>query len=573
LGVNVLGVYDGPFDASAAVVVDGRVRSAVQEERVVRRKHAGAFPRGAIRAALRTAGLSPGDVEHVAVSGVNYPIFAMRVHQDVLGRGVDLDPNASLASRLQMGLYERVHAFSTYHPLGSRLDHALSDRLLGRLLRSEGLSCPRTYVDHHSAHAHAAFLLSGLPRALVVTLDARGDGECATVGVGRGAEVERVASSDYWGSLGQVYGAVTEVLGFGFGLGEGKTMALAAFGGPSGAQATLDPIVRVEGLRLVPDRRRSPRLLSVLLARRVARFRREDVAYAVQRLLEGRALALVREGIARTGERDVACAGGVFYNVLLNKLIGELDGVRSVRPLPFSGDEGTAVGAALAVLAARGEARPSSLEHALLGPSYGEGEALSALREAGLEAERVEDAAGYVGEELLPRGRLVGWFEGGMEMGPRALGARSVLADPRDPSAPRRIRRTIKRRPAFQPFCPSMTEGGARRYLANPKGLDASFMISAFDATERAREELRAVVHVDGTMRPQVVSPRHQPAYHRVIEAFGRATGVPAVLNTSFNRSGEPIVMTPSDAVRSFLAGRLDCLVMGDLVVEGPRAG
>jgi predicted NodU family carbamoyl transferase len=298
---------------------------------------------------------------------------------------------------------------------------------------------------------------------------------------------------------------------------------------------------------------------------------RAAVARALQRRLEEVLSALASQAVERTGHARVAAAGGVFFNVLANMRLRRLPMVEDLFVQPAAGDAGTSVGAALAAWRARcpGARVPARLESAAMGPSYSREDVLAALRGAsGVAWEEASDPAGTAAD-LVASGRVVGWFDGRMEFGPRALGNRSVLADPRDPLARERLNLLLKGREWFQPFCPSLPLERAREYLVD--GREAPFMIEAFEVPEAKRREVPAVVHADGTTRPQTVRRDLQPSYHRLLAELESRTGVPVVLNTSFNLHGEPIACTPRDALGVLLRRGVDALVMEGFVARRSR--
>jgi carbamoyltransferase len=563
--VLVLGLVDLAINSAACLAEDGAVLAAVAEERTTRVKRCGGFPSTAVAACLREAGRRPGDVERVAVGYRGYEA-AIRAWSSLPSARLPPATLSSWRERLPVQALEGYRALRERSGSLSYIDGWASRRILAAHLRRSGVRAPVEHLGHHLCHAAASHLTSGDRRSLVVVADAYGEGRSGGVFLGDGPEVEALSSFSADASLGYLYGAATELIGLRFGFDEGKTMALAAYGTPRHAD-TLREGLTVESLAITGTATAARRLLSLRWAAALGGRARDDIAASAQAVLEGLVSELVQRAVDETGVRDVALGGGVFLNVRLNGRVLALDAVRSVSVHPEPGDGGAAVGAALLASARRGTFRPQALPTPYLGTSLAGGAVEALGRDRRLSVERGPDALARAGGELLPSGRLVGTFMGRMEWGPRALGNRSVLADARDPSAPEQVRRRIKRRPAYQPFCQSLLAGAARRHLANPKGARAPYMVLAFDSTPEAREETPAVVHVDGSCRPQVVEPGANPPFEELIRAFGRATGVEAVLNTSFNASGEPIVERPEQALAHLLAGRVDALVVGDALV------
>jgi carbamoyltransferase len=554
----VLGLNAYSHDAGVALLVDGRLVFAAEEERYDRVRHSAAFPRGALAAALAHAGLGPGDVDRVA--------FCWRRDMGRLRKAL------YVARRLPRSL-----AFLRERPDGlpPRLGYLRQVAGLRRDLREAGLSAPVVHVDHHTAHAHQAWRFGPADRAALLTADGMGEWTAAATWTVRDGAPRRLRHRDYPHSLGKVYAAVTQHLGFRPDADEGKTMGLAPYG-----RADLVPRFR-EILR--PDARR---LYDVDLdafsyplghtrmggAPFEARFgpprvpegsiepRHEDLAHAVQDALEDVVLDVARRLRAETDAAHLGLAGGLFLNCVLNGRLRREAGFESLFAFPAAGDAGAAAGAAALVA----DAPRVELRHAFLGDAF-DGAAID--RALGDRPRRVVGDPGGVAADALADGRLVGWFQGRMEFGPRALGARSILADPRPADAADRVNKKVKFREPWRPFAPAVLAEKADDWFEDAAA--SPFMLLAFRARENVRARIPAVVHVDGTARVQTVGRDDgQPAFRRLLERFDERTGVPVVLNTSFNVRGEPIVRTPGEALACFDRSALDLLVLGDRVVE-----
>jgi carbamoyltransferase len=291
----------------------------------------------------------------------------------------------------------------------------------------------------------------------------------------------------------------------------------------------------------------------------------KDVAFAVQQRLEDVVFSMTRYWTQRTGVRRLCISGGVGLNVKMNGSLFASGIVDDVFAYPLCADLGQSIGAALAYRYQRAGLSNRRLENLYLGPGFSDGEIERVLRDCRVAYRKSEDISRDTAE-LLTQGKVIGWFQGRLEAGPRALGARSILADPRNEAARDRVNAAIKYRELWRPFCPSMTRRGAERYFDNHT--DAPFMVITFDANDRAKAEIPAVVHVDGTSRPQIVDEHSNPRYHGVITEFDNLTGAPCILNTSFNIKGEPIVCTPQDAMRTYFATGLDALAIGNCLLE-----
>jgi carbamoyltransferase len=549
-------------DPSAALVVDGRLVAAAEEERFCREKHARRrFPLEAARYCLREAGLAPEDVEVVAV------------------------PWSERAYRRHMWAYARRAAFSkpshAWKAIAKAGERNREKRdMLARGLRDLGIDPARVEVDwveHHLAHASSAYHLSGFDEAAILTIDGKGEFTATMLARGRGAAIERIHEILNPDSLGLFYATITEFLGFESHDGEFKVMGMAAYGDPArvdlGALISSDgrgyrvndDLVWVRRGKRVKGRRYSARLVEMLGAPPRERDDQLEpyvhIAAAAQRTLEAIVLRLVDAWLAPDLARHgtLCLAGGCALNVRMNQRLLAHPLVKRIFVQPAANDAGTALGAATFAATARGT-RLEPMRHCYLGPAFDAAACRQALEAAGLPFEEPGDIAEAVAERLAA-GDVVAWFQGRMEFGPRALGARSILAHPGLAGMADRINAQVKFRERWRPFCPSLLPARAARVLGSAH--PAPFMTLSFDAAPDWRERISEAVHVDGTVRPQVVDPEAHPLYHRVLERFEARTGLPAVINTSLNRRGEPLVCTPEDAVRMFRGCALERLAIG----------
>ena len=535
-------------DAAAVLLKDGVVVAAIEQERLDRIKHSTKAPFDAMRFCLRQAGLRPADVDRLAFYGEE-PFW------DLLLRDYYL------------------HHFEQPALVGARA--------LLRFRLEEELGVPLAagqpeFVPHHLAHGVSAAAMSGFDRSLVVTLDAQGDETSGAVFDARGAELETLATVPVGKSLGLFYLAVIQFLGFRL-FDEYKVMGLAPYGDPLRFR---DLFQRFYALapdgQYSLDRTRVPALFEVCPPRRpweeITQVHR-DIAAALQRSLEDIVLHLLRHYRQKTGHRQLCLAGGVAHNCPLNGAILRSGLFDDVFVQPASHDAGCALGAALHVSAqAAGRRAPGPrLDHVYWGTDIGGAEEVeAALRpwQGFLEIERVEDASAAAAE-MLARGMVLGWVQGRSEFGPRALGNRSIVADPRPAGNKDLINAMVKKREAFRPFAPSVLEERAHEFFDLPAGVSRlPFMVFTVDVRKDKRELLGAVTHADGSARIQTVSRLTNERYWRLIEAFGKLTGVPVILNTSFNNNAEPIVDSVRDAVVCFLTTGLHGLVVGDFVAR-----
>ncbi len=423
------------------------------------------------------------------------------------------------------------------------------------------------YVRHHLAHAVASYFVSGLPEANVISLDGYGGAEAGLLGMGRGADFETWTSIPTRLSWGHMYGKVTERLGFGFHRDEGKVMGLAAYGTPQPEEATfvnwnraipaIDPKKFRAFLERVPARRPGDPFLP----------EHKDLAATAQDLLERGVAQMARALHRKSGLRALCLAGGVALNCSMNGRLASLDFVDRLFINPASHDAGTALGAALWVYRDKTGRRPTGvLHHPFYGPRISSDQVKAFLEEAGITTcGRVEDPA-LEAADRLARGEVIGWFQARMEFGPRALGNRSILADPGEAGMADRVN-DIKGRERWRPLSPSILAEDAGEYVEIDGVRESPFMLMAFPSRETARRRLPAVVHADGSARLQTVGVNGQKRFRRLLELFKERKGYGAVLNTSFNLAGQPIVCTPRDAVGTFFASGLDALVIEDWVV------
>jgi len=575
--MRVLGISDH-YISGAALVEDGRLVAAVNEERLVRKKMAMGFPRRSIAEVLRIAGLSPREVDAVAVAS-RWGHFLDEIVDFSEGVfGVDEGP----VKNLFFALGSRLAFLRSRIPIAEALYYRLREpvfarrrRRIAEVLREEfGFSAPVEYVWHHRAHAAAAYYGSGFPDALVVTLDGSGDGHSSHVYAVREGQWTLLHTVPSFDGLGNYYGYVTHLCGFTTGKHEGKVTGLAAYG-KDAHRKVLESFIRYENgtMTNVGNAFRTGALRKLRNAL-PADFRREDLATSIQALSEEIATRYVAYWLRRTGLRQVALAGGVVANVKINQRIHELPEVDDVFVYPAMSDEGLGGGAALMVAADRGDIQPgrSCFANVYLGPEYSEREVAHALDAAGVPYRKPHDPEAEIAR-LVSEGYVVARHNGRMEYGPRALGNRSILYRPDDPSVNDWLNERL-RRTEFMPFAPAtLAEAGDGCFRGLGGAYDtARFMTITFDCTVGMREEAPGVVHVDGTARPQLVHRGDNPSYYRVLAEFRRRTGRASIVNTSFNIHEEPIVCTPEDAIRAFQGGHLDVLAMGPFVAKSKDA-
>ena len=572
-----IGVYGGGpgHDAAASLVRDGELVAAAAEERFIRIKHAvGHFPENAIRFCLNQEGIGFDDLAAVAWS--NDPMLAAR-RWALAGRyqpfKKGLLRGATLVERLDGGGFGRL--------LSDELrPSAVIERQKAELVsRFPGRQPPFFCFDHHLSHAASTYYTSGYDSSAILTWDGNGDGLSGIIARGSGPDIEVLSEiSDF--SVGELYWAVHSLLRLS---DEGSLMGLAAYG-------ERKPIFRpvADADRLWMDMTQI-RAISSWNRTRTTPYafvrslgpprssnddlepRHKNIAASLQQVVEDFGMRLAKEAVSVTSENRLCMAGGVALNAVFNGKLTRARLFDSVFVHPAPGDDGGAAGAAfLAFRKLGGIPKRQAMTSAALGPAFDDERTAEMLAIAGVPSERLDDAdlPEAVAEEVA-NGSVVGWFQGAMEWGPRALGNRSIIADPRTANSRDKVNRVVKYRDAWRPFAPSMLASAANDLLHDPH--DAPFMLTTFEVTEAARQHIPAVVHADNTTRPQLVHESTAPRFHSMIDAFGRRTGVPAVVNTSFNLKGEPVVCTPLDALRTFIASGMDTLVVGNHLVMKRR--
>ncbi|UQA57317.1 carbamoyltransferase [Polyangium aurulentum] len=567
----VLGVSGLYHDAAAALVVDGRIAAAVQEERLSRIKNDPRLPVRAMRSCLATAGLEPGDLDRI----VFYEQPFVRLERVMV----------SLLRAWPRSIRQFPRALASM----------LSDKIWALDRIAEELCVPRARVvaaEHHRSHAASAFFASPFERAAVLTVDGVGEEATTVLWHGQGKELRAGERIDFPHSLGLLYAAITAWLGFEVNEGEYKVMGLAAHGEPR-LLAEFERLVRLDpgggfslGLEYFAFESDTeigfgPRLVSLLGPPRPPGkpFRLgaggedryyADVAATLQRVTEEALLGLARRALRTTGEEDLCLAGGVALNAVANRRLLAESGARRVFVQPAAGDAGGALGAALMGAIELGDPRPPPLASAALGPALDPGEAAALAGHLGLAPERVSDPAERAAELLL-EGAIVAFAEGRCELGPRALGQRSILALPDRRAVRDRINRAVKRREPFRPFAPSALADRAGAWFDGAPNDMTPFMTTVCPVRPEAQSSLAAVTHIDGTARLQTVTAASAPALFEVLSALERRGARPVVLNTSLNGPGEPIALGAADAVAFYAAHPVDALVAGDVVLRRRR--
>jgi carbamoyltransferase len=590
--MRILGISAFYHDSAAALIEDGRIVAAAQEERFTRKKHDASFPRNAIAYCLEATGAKLSAIDHVAFYDKPFLKF-----ERLLETYIALAPRGfrSFQMAIPLWLKEKLFQKSLLRKRLKELDEEIAgDKLL--------------FTEHHLSHAASAFFPSPFEKAVVLTMDGVGEWATTSAAIGEGNRLEIFQEIHFPHSLGLLYSALTYYTGFKVNSGEYKVMGLAPYGEPKYAKLILDNLIDLKpdgsfrldmdyfdyctGLTMTNGRFAKLFGAPVRTPDKLLTPFHMDVAASIQAVLDEAVLRLTRSLAARTGLRNLCLAGGVALNCVANGKVlrdGKFD---SIWIQPAAGDAGGAVGAALAAYHQfKGEVRKvaatDGMSGAFLGPEFSQDEIERRLSAVGArfsvlnQADVVATTAKALADQLA-----VGWFQGRMEFGPRSLGARSILGDPRSPTMQKNLNLKVKYRESFRPFAPAVL----REDVADWFEIDADtpYMLIVADVREDkrramtadeqalfgidklnvARSDIPAVTHVDYSARIQTVSAETNPLFHRLLTQFKALTGCPVLVNTSFNVRGEPIVCTPQDAFRCFMGNELDLLVVGNCVLE-----
>lgn len=590
--MNILGIIynEASTHPSACLIKDGELISFIEEERLVRVKQASNyFPSKSIAYCLKEGGLGLADIDHIAFGWdsnlykFKHPFHQVRSflkqrlfkkNRHVLKKVFDGRP--SMGSAIISGFKEIIFYYPT---------NIIQKIILG--LNDAGFINekipPITFVRHHLAHAATAYYCSGFDESAILIFDGHGEENTITIYKGAGKDIKLIREFNVPNSLGWFYSAFTEYLGWSPNEGEVKLMGLAPFGSfDPDLKKLMDEIVSVtpDGVSLDSDyifynKRSYGEFYSDLIVEKLGPPRgkkdeitehHKNIAFAVQAKMEEAGIALSKLAMQLAGSRNLCLSGGVALNCKMNGVIHKSGIAENIFVQPVSYDAGASMGAAMVLAMKKGDDCRFKMEHAYLGAGYSNDEIKAVLDLSKINYSYHEKIAGY-GAKLISEGKILGWFQGRMEAGARALGGRSILANPGDPEMKDKVNDYVKFREKWRPFAVSILEEHIGDYLQKP--VNAAFMAMAFDIIREKLDDIQSSMHLgDYTTRPQSVSRKTNPVYWELINELKKITGVPAVLNTSFNVKGEPIVCSPSDALRCFYGTGIDVLIMGNYVVE-----
>jgi len=584
--LRILGIFDD-HNCGSAVVEDGRIIAAIEEERLSRIKfHNGNTSDGppwrSLEKVLEMTGSDRTNIDRIAV--------AIEPPADLLKYVLkDLFLKEKEAKWIIHSLFSKSIRWDRYFLFYPYFYNQRRIAKLKKLLKKYDLGDkPIDLVNHHTAHAASVYYTGGKSDALIVTLDGQGDGLAGTIFRGRDGKLEQRARVPSFHSIGLFYNLITWMLGFKPNRHEGKITGLAAYGDPSNTEEIYNKFFRMEGHEFryelakkvlhhaYPHRSNYPKLVKAMDGV-FDDFSREDIAAGIQDLTEKSVAEFVKyyvdQELKDRDEIDVRMAGGVFANVKVNQRVAELDGVSSVFIFPSMGDGGLSAGAALWSYYKQnpdegGEIENRQIKDVYLGPEYSREDIEKSLQKSKNPYKFYENIEDKIGE-LLAQGKVVARFNGRMEYGPRALGNRSILYQSTDPTVNDWLNHKLKRT-EFMPFAPvTLYEEAEKQYKNLGKNyFPAEYMTITFDCTDEMEKTCPATVHVDKTARPQLISREINESYYRILKAYAKRTGIPTIINTSFNMHEEPIVCSPDDAVRAFNMGHLEYLAIGDFLVE-----
>jgi len=569
--MNILGLMVFGANPAACLLQSGRLVAFAEEERFTRRKYAvNEFPTNSIRYCLQVADLEISDIDEISVGRAPQE-YLWSVPRTYLASWLRYRKNLKTA-KWEVRQLAQLNPFAAGRYVKSNLERIFASTKLPSI----------SYVGHHESHAASAALMSGFNSCAVLTIDGHGEDDCSVIWRYHNGEIRRIESHKFPLSLGWFYSAFTELFGFHKNSDEGRLMGLAAYGRPDSHWAEkvgrilwpttagyeLDPTFIWYG-KLDPKTGIASRLLNTFGAPRsgpTQQFTQDDcdLAFAVQQRFEECVLSLAHRALRLTGEKNLALAGGCALNCKTNGELVKGLTATGVWPQPISSDAGCAVGAALVTALKNGEHVNQALNHLYWGPQFSRAEVRDAMSKEGIEATALDDPA-KTAADLIAKGKILGWVQGRMEAGPRALGGRSILANPKDPQMKDRVNR-VKSRELWRPFCPSVLGGALDDYLVGPVQADP-FMIVAQTANHAMAIELPSVVHVDGSARVQAVDAATNEPYARLLREMENRTGHPVILNTSLNRRGEPLVCSPKDAINMFRHSSLDAIIIEDQLI------
>jgi carbamoyltransferase len=599
--MNILGIIGFGMNPAACILRDGKIIAFAEEERFTRIKVSeGLFPAKAVSFCLDYAKLSLDSIDRIAFGwdATKYPWTMLGTFTKNFLKYSISESRSFHKQKNNCSFWLGIEGLIDYHP--SKILPKIVDGL-----RSAGLkgSIPKIeFVPHHLAHAYSSYFCSEFNNAGILTIDGHGEEICTQLAVGHGENIKTVESIPIPHSLGWFYAAITEYLGFIPYRDEGKLMGLAAFGEiRRNVNKWIEPLSKIvkltngsyevspiytlygghfhgkrftdEMVKLITGIDSEAEPISygekaIIEGSKKSRYLKEvyiDIAWAAQEILETVTVALAKKLVNKYKVDNICIAGGVGLNCKMNGEILRKSGCKNIFVQPASNDAGTAIGAAMYVAHKSGENIRNPLKNVYLGPEFSNDDIYSVLINSKIPFRKIEKPETEAAK-LLEEGKIIGWFQGRMEFGPRALGNRSILANPLVADIKDKVNNEVKYRESWRPFCPSIIDEAKSKYIIDAN--ESSFMTVAYHGSKSMVKEILSIVHVDGTIRPQTVKKENNFLYHSLISEFGKLTGQPILLNTSFNIRGEPIICTPAEAIRCFFSNGLEALIIGDFLIR-----
>jgi len=560
--MNILGLNYYYHDTTASIIQDGQLIVAIEEERLTRDKHTWSFPFKSSTRVMEVAGLKPSDIDHIAVS---------------------INPKLNLGSRINYGLKHlaNIKPFIKHEVINGRNKQRAFWSWYKDMFNNITNKPKVHFIPHHISHAVGTFYVSPYEKAALLGIDGSGEWATSFIGYGEGTNYKEFNQSYFPHSLGSFYEAITQYCGFQPNYDEGKTMGLAPMGNSSVFYDKMAKLISIDNnagihidlsyfsYQFWGEQRFSQKFTDTFGAARTEKEFKDhhlNVAAAAQKVLEDRILEICDILHKRTDADYIVMSGGVALNSVANGRIVRESAFKDVYVMPAAGDNGTGIGASYYVYnKILGNPRNYVHKSPYIGTSYSNEQIAATIKECKLNAEFHDDICGEAAR-LLYDGNILGWFQGNMEIGPRSLGNRSILADPSNPAMKDKINAEVKHREAYRPFAPSCTVEAKNDFFEID--VEDPFMLKVCNVRLESQKKLAAITHVDGSARLQTVNKDINPRYHELLEKFGKLSGVPVLLNTSFNIMGEPIVESPMQAIRCFFSTGLDILILGNYIIK-----
>ncbi len=561
--MKILGISDAITDSGIVYCKDGKLVFAVSEERFTRNKVQGGFPKKSLKFFSQKYKKDINNIDKVIFAGVLTPTLITRIFSKIENIDKYEKKEKKIYSIITDIIEYKLKLTTAIKPENkiTKIIKKIAEISLRRKLSKELKNKPIEFIDHHLSHASAAFYSFEFNESLVVSFDGFGDGYSGKIYLFKDNEFENLFEANALDSFGLFYSLVTVFLGYKEHKHEGKITGLAAFGNAKKIKEKF-PFKISSNMKLKYTGYLGNKGIK-FLEKKLSGYKKEDIAAWLQENTEKYVCEIVSCFIKRTGQKNICLVGGLFSNIKLNQKIHEIKDIENIYIYPAMSDTGISHGAICATLKQK-----NKLENVFLGPDYSNKEIENVLKKTNLNYKKADNIEKGVAK-MISAGKIVARFNGKMEWGPRALGNRSILVQATDKKINKTLNEKLKRT-EFMPFAPVILERFVKEYIKDTKGAEftSKFMNISFPVTEKMKKQCPAAVHVDGTARPQILEKFDNPSYYKVLDEYYKITGIPVIINTSFNFHGEPIVMTPEQAIQSYLKTGLDYLIMGDYIIH-----